>query len=213
MRAALPSGVKLCDALIVIATAALGLALLRFTISHLSSGAYWRYWAAFASHTDQGPFGFMGPDVSRALVNGVPVLAVASLSVVCLSLRQSRPWIMESATRPGFVLCLAAVAACALTGLANSRALWMFQGDDCETAIQSIGGESCTHVAWRIIVLCILPNVGHTVLVTWIALALAGRYKPARSVVDRAGCIVAATWIALLLMDYCRWILEWAYLM
>src|SRR3954453_5384672 len=79
--------VKLCDFLILIAAISLGMASLRTTISCLSHGSSVRHSPAMSSHLQEEPLYLGGWKLRLMLVHGVPLIVIASLTVVFLTIR------------------------------------------------------------------------------------------------------------------------------
>jgi hypothetical protein len=187
----------LADLLILVAATALGMAVLRATAAD-SGGGYLRHVPAPHSHW-HGPLGSHLPYYFFfALYNGVPLILVASLCVVALSLRARRSSALRLSQRPGFVLCLAAVAASALTTVVNCSALRSFGLD---------------LAPWRLVVNDLIPNTGFMVLGSWMALAIVGRARPVSSWTDRIGYALGVTLVVLLALENGRLLLESARLM
>jgi hypothetical protein len=191
--------IALGDFLVVVAAIALGLSSLRITIPCTLIGGY-RHTSPRGSHMPDGPLGAANPYVYSVLVSGVPLLVVASLTVVVLTLRPRRPTNPAPARGTGFVLCLAAVAASALTVVVRGPASWL-HGDGYKSSV------------WQIIVFGIVPSAGHMVLGAWMALRLAAPRAPAPSRLDAFGRELGLIWVILFVLEYARLILEHAYLM
>jgi hypothetical protein len=184
--------IALADLIILITATAFGMAVLRLTIES-SGGGYLRHVPAPHSHWT-GPLGYKPPIyVFFALVNGAPQILVASACVVALSLRRRRSLPLPLSHRPGFVLCLVAVAAAILTTVVHGSALWIRRYD---------------LALWSLIVFGILPNSGFMVLGAWTALALAGRGGPIPSWLDRIGYFLGASLLVLLALESGRMLLE-----
>jgi hypothetical protein len=134
------------------------------------------------------------------LVNGAPQILVASLCVVALSVRSRGDSAPRLSHRPGFVLCLAAVAASGWTTAMHWRMLWVNAWD---SRLAFCG----------FIVDDILANSGLMVLGLWIGLALGGRAELGPSRLDRIGYALGASLVLLLALDSLRMTLEWARVM
>src|SRR4051794_36419056 len=106
----------LVDLMIVVATSAIGMVLLRATLAS-SGGGYLRHVSAPHSHW-HGALGYELPfRFFFVLYNGVPQILVASLCVVALSLKARSVTGLRLSHRPGFVLSLVAVTASTWTTL------------------------------------------------------------------------------------------------
>jgi hypothetical protein len=188
--------IALADLLILVAMAALGMAVLRATLAY-TGGWYYRHVPAPHSHW-AGPLDPLPCYLFNALFNGVPLLVVASLSVVVLSLRGRRYSILRLSHQPGFLLCLAAVTSSVSTIVVQDGAFWL---------------QGYVGVSSEVIVNGIVPNAGYMVLGCWMALIFVGRGRPAPSWLDRAGYVLGASWVMLLILDSARFILEGARVM
>jgi hypothetical protein len=194
--------IALADLVVLIAATALGLALLRATIAS-TGGGYLRHVNAPHSHWN-GPLGYNAPFyLFFTVVNGVPQLLVACLTVVVLSLRRRRSSTIPLSHLPGYVLSLAAVSAASWTVLVHGSSLSVRHG---------FGSED--HLAlWSIVVFALLPNAGYMVLGSWMTLAISGHWAPTRSWLDRIGCVLGASLVMLLVLESGRLVLESARLM
>jgi hypothetical protein len=125
MRAARRPRIALADLIILVAAVALGIAVLRTTVECSGGGWYLRHVPSPHSHWE-GPLGRALPLYSfLVLVNGVPQILVASLCVVALSVRSRGASAPRLSHRPGFVLCLVAVAASGWTTAMHWTMLWV----------------------------------------------------------------------------------------
>jgi hypothetical protein len=112
-----------------------------------------------------------------------PVIVPWTLMVLILSLRKPRPPLRRVAGRPGFVAC----ACVALTLLLQAPDL-VIRACLIET-FPEVGTQYGRAVA------TITLFSGVTILGAWMALALAGRWRPGRSWLDRLGCILGCYYI------------------
>jgi hypothetical protein len=191
--------VAISDLMILTAAIALGMAVLRITIG-ASGGGYLRHVPSPHSHWT-GPLGYHPPFYYFfILVNGVPQILVASICVIALSVKRSRRSAVGLSRRPGFIVCVAAVSAAIPATVARGLSIWIRRNDWYLSL-------------WSLIVFDILPNAGFMVLGTWMALAIGGRGTSAGTLLDRFGLALGASLVFLLAADYCRMLLETAYLM
>ena len=189
--------ISLAELMILVAATALGFALLRTTIES-SGGGYLRHVPLPYSHAPRRLGFWPSFYYFFALVNGVPQILVACAGIIVLSLRRRRSLPIPLSHRPGFVLCLAAVASSILTTVVRGAALWM---------------QADFLALWRLIVFGILPNAGFMVLGAWMVLALAGRGGPIRSFLDRIGYGLGLSLVVLLALESGRMLLESARVM
>ncbi len=188
----MPSGMSrkatLADLAIVIAIVALGLASLRLTLASLPFSWFRR------RRTDPGVFGAIDLYFEMALAHGVPLIALASLAVVTLSLRPPRPPLRHLARRAGFVLCLsiviAALGTAAVLGSYHSR-----HGDPYPNSLVNV-------IAYGVVF-----NAGWAVLGSWLVLALAGHHGPVSSWLDRFGYGIAVLWFLLFIASCVNFVL------
>jgi hypothetical protein len=168
----------LADLAIVIAILALGMASLRHTLSSLPFSFFRR------RRTAGGLRGSVDLYFEMALAHGVPLLVLASLAVVALSLRHPRPPLHRLARRPGFMVCLAVVVAAAGTiPLLGSAHL--------------ARGDLYPYFLVNVIVYGIVFNAGWMALGSWLTLALAGRRGRGQSRLDRFGLCLGSLWMIL----------------
>jgi hypothetical protein len=188
------------DALILVAAAAIGTASLRFTVRDLDIGGYFRHWPAPATHAVISPLGRVAFLYARTLVNGVPLLVLASCTSVCLSARRRRlrP-ASQLALQQGLLLDLTIITVAAAT-VALRYAL-------------RVPGEDWQSAAWKTLVFSVITNVGSVVLFTLVLLKLTRRHTPVRSKSDAASRLLAWIWVALLVLERCRSYLERVHIM
>ena len=110
-----PRQIALCDALIWVAIFAAAMASLRVTWSELNIGGYLRHSPHSPTHGPPRMLAFLEYPYNRALVNGVPLLAVASLAHVCLTIRPRRSAVAKLVRQPGLALSLTVVTVAAAT--------------------------------------------------------------------------------------------------
>jgi hypothetical protein len=136
---------------------------------------------------------------ARALVNGVPLLVLASLTLTCLALRRPKPRAFPFGREPGLILSLTIVIVAAGTAALPAR----FFDPIHDGAV----------LIWKMIVFGVITNVGCAVLVVLILLKTTGRYGPAQSTADAIGRALAWLWAVLLLLERCRSYLESIHIM
>ena len=192
--------IVLADLLLSIAMIALGLASLKTTLPASMIGGYYRHSPVRITHQREGPLSFLELRFNLILFHGVPLLAVASLAVVALTLRPPRPSVLRPACRPGFVLCLAAVAASILAVAVQGSACWL-------------GKVDFDLALWTILIFTIVPHAGSMVIGAWIVLALAGRGGPSAPWLDRFGYAIGTIWVLVSALESARNILEHAHVM
>jgi len=108
--------IALGDTLIVVALVSLAMASLRFTWRDLGSGWYLRHWA-YGAHGPPHPLEFLELPYNRALVNGLPLLVLAALAVICFVVRRTKFGCKELARQPGLIFCLTIVSVAVVTFL------------------------------------------------------------------------------------------------
>jgi len=201
MKSSISRRISLCDLLLIVAMTSLGMATLKITLGQLSHGWYLRHWPRWSSHGGpRTPLDFLEAPYNLCLINIVPLLLVANCTVVCLYIQPSRSSkFSRLMQRPGFVLCLIAITVAAITAVGKG--------------VLSLGGWNFAIELWRIIIFGVLPNVGGSMLIGWLALKIAIKDQRRVSFVDTCGVIISWIWTALLALECCRWILEGARIM
>jgi hypothetical protein len=136
-------------------------------------------------------------EISAILV--VPCLSAWTLAVAVLGLRRPRPRLRRLSRRPGVMACLAAVPALGLAALTlGPSCSGLFGRQDRGTALEISAGLG-TLLA------------GSAVLSCWLTMALAGRWRPERSWIDRAGRLLGVVWVGMLSLFFCLVALFWPF--
>jgi hypothetical protein len=133
---------------------------------------------------------YRAPEAQRLyeLVEG-PTKCVASalmLALIPIRLARPRPPWRRLARQPGFVACWAIAAVLAL-GLVEGLFRVAFQG-----GFKQWGGVWPFHALWELGVVFRGP---FAVAAAWLALALAGRWSPEASWIDRLGRALGLAWV------------------
>ena len=192
--------ISLGGVLAQVAVVTLGMASFRWTLAHLSYGWYLRHSPLRYTHSSGGPLHFIELPYNLILVNGIPLLFLATISVLCLMWWSPTGDPGLKGRGQAFILCLVAVLTAGLSA-AGHGIVFMMTGHDILFSV------------WRMIVFGMPPSAGHAVFGACVALGLLGPAPHNRSALDGAGYLMAANWVVLLVLEYLRWILEAAQLM
>lgn len=172
----------LADMMIAVAVVALGAASLRRTLQLLP-------WAWFPSGRPAER------NVDFVAVQGLPLLLLATLAVVALTLRRWACLPRRLGRRPGFILCAAVVVSAGVT------AAWV-------GAYHKTRGHATPVAVKNLVVFSIPASVGHTVIGAWLAVALAGRGRPIRSLLDGVGYTLGMIWLLIFVLSCARFYLD-----
>ena len=178
--------VALADLMILVVMFALGMASLRTTLRDLPLENFPRPQSSQGSR-----IGRAQPYINFILVQGTPLLSLASLTAVVVSLRCPRPPIRRLVRRPGFIVCLAATLG-TIEAIAELGTLHYFNSDPYFLS------------AFDILVFGLPQIAGRMVLASWMVLALAGHGWPGRLLTDRMGCVIGMLWLLLFSSEIVR---------
>jgi hypothetical protein len=166
---------SIADGMILVAATAAGLGLARLGPMEWATGSMsgW-FWKSLRF--------LLGPATLFA--------AMLSLGLIFVRLRRPRPRMVRVMRQPGMVAAVAVAATLAVSALAWSS-YDLFTG----------GGWSRGASVARY---CRIhgDKFGGAVAAAWVGLAIAGRWRPERSWVDRAGRVLGAFWIVTLLFAW-----------
>jgi len=178
----------LVDALILVASIAPGLLLVRFANPTID----WDYYLhrVWFSPAEQGYTWLAKLDAARELmVVLVPCWVSVTLAVLGLHFRRPRPPWRRLTRSPGFVACVAVALVVMVVG---ARVLLSLLRGRLTPPGQALPPE-----------LDRLPALGGlAVLASWTSLALAGRWRADRGGLDRLGRLVGAAWVAGLAVNF-----------
>jgi hypothetical protein len=196
-----PRRFTLADAMALVAAVALGLALSRVW-TRLAEERLMSYSRLLA---DTGPLLWLTPFTFRA-VQYWPVVAALSPTLLALRTRRPRPGRHRLFAPPGAIACAAATIAIALESLLNALAiLW--------NSFYSVASINVLNLTMATVGALSSTTVGIAVAAAWGATALAGRWRPERTWIDRVGRVVGFLWLALipirLHLNHCCPYLSW----
>lgn len=186
-----PRRFTLLDAMVLVAAAAVGLAMAREHARWEDPGLAYRVPVI-------GMFPRLAP-ATRGVVLGWPVVAMETLALILLRLRRPRPIGRRLFAPPGVAACIIAAVMLALmlvTEAANAtdyllRYPTLFpRGRILETMVHKMLGG------------VVSPSIGSAVAASWVAMALARRWRPEPSWIDRAGRALGWLWIGLILLRF-----------
>jgi hypothetical protein len=198
----------LIDAMVFVATTALGLGLTK---------GYYQDLIFFLEHNHHHPWEFPPGIAVSATLRGIaatlPCGLAWTLGVLALRLRRPRPRWRRLARQPGLVACLMAplpvgtkLVDRAVTCILDYHTNVIIPSRLSSPPFIKHGGISIglppdeLPVFWPQVFasapIFIVPCMGMTVTVAWIVLAMGGRFRPERSWVDRLGRVLGVYWIA-----------------
>jgi hypothetical protein len=137
--------------------------------------------------------------LSREVVLGWPAVTVVTAALVLLRLRPPRPRRRRLFAPPGVVACV--VATCVVVLDLADHAIRMIEDYRQYPQAQHVAAR-WYEVEMRAFSTVASTSVGYAVAAAWIAMALARRWRPERSWIDRAGIVVGCLWIALVLIRF-----------
>jgi hypothetical protein len=197
------------DAMILVASTAVGLALMRDYFPDVLTGR-WKV------ASKESGLGIVVSYIQHALFASLPCGTVGTIAVLILRLRRPRPRLRRLARQPGMVAGLATtVVLCKhmIDGLVRFTLGFLtdvpspvrlpnppFMYNRSLTAmplpLPSFGQEVIRHP-----ILNDSPySVGIAIGVAWVVLALSGRFRPERSWIDRLGRAIGVYWIGVTLL-------------
>jgi hypothetical protein len=182
----------LFDAMVLVAAVGIGLVLVR-----ASEGRAIRM-EHYVSHGVTPPPSPLG-QIAREVVRYWPVVTAATPTLLILRLRRPRPSRWRLFSPPGLVACAAATIATILS------ALWITLGRFCvyRDFWGRTGSNRHEFKAWNVALdACSSPAVAFAVAAAWGSMALAGRWRPEPSWIDRAGRLVGLFWLALIAVRF-----------
>lgn len=179
--------ITLADMMIAVAVVALGAASLRRTLQLLPWGWFPSGRRTLLGHVER--------NVDFVVAQGLPLLLLATLAVVALTLRRWACLPRQLGRRPGFILCAAVIVSAAVT------TAWV-------GTYHKTRGTATPMAVKNLVVFSIPASVGHTVIGAWLALALAGRGRPIRSPLDGAGYALGMIWLLLYVLSCARFYLD-----
>lgn len=112
------------------------------------------------------------------VMRSVPFLAAAGPALLLIRLQRPRPRRRRVFRLPGTVACLVVTLCGSLSVLSSAARLW----------VGSTSVSACVNS---------LSTLGREVLVVWLALGLAGVWRPAPDWIDRSGRAIGVTLIAI----------------
>jgi len=121
--------------------------------------------------------------IQSALSYVLPFLAAWTPALLFLRLRQPRPRLGRVFKQPGTVACVVATLAMAI------EAVWLLP-------LLAVGSRSLPPHVDSLLVVHFSHEVSFAVAGGWSALALSGRWRPEPSWIDLAGRITGAVWLA-----------------
>jgi hypothetical protein len=191
-----PRRFTLADAMVLVAATAVGLALARaFSGMVFPTSSSFLYGGAVP-----GPLPGLAP-LSRRIVLGWPVVAMATLALVGLRLRRPRPPGRRLFAPPGVSACMVAAAVMALEALSTaSLSIPGFFKAPLPGTLAGLLEDGRVRQMWWTVHATVADSVSYAVIAWWLAMALARRWRPERSWIDRAGRAVGLLWIALPLL-------------
>jgi hypothetical protein len=166
---------SLADAMVLVAATAPGFILLRTAVS---LGLF---------NLSPNPKAPPGREFINSLaVSSASILGSLTLAVLVLSFHRPRPNLREVIGRPGFVACVAVVAASFLP------LVHFVIG---ATTLSATGLNIALYFNNTLARLTL--SAGQMIIGAWIALALLGRWRPEPTWKDRLGCVLGAGWIVI----------------
>jgi hypothetical protein len=191
----------LVDAMVLVAAAAVGFAVVQVVFKVLVGGSPWVPENLFV-FSAQGWTAF--DVVVRAtdlLALILPIVAAWTVSVPVLRLRKPRRRWRQVASEPGTVACLAALAATIWSALASAFALAL--------DFSLPRGQQAPTIDWfywlrRWVINRVFVDIGLAVTITWMILAASGRWRRAGDWLDRLGRVLGIAWLIIGLVWYCR---------
>ncbi len=176
----------LADAMVLVAATAAGLALSRAWSRILAQ-------RTDVLGLDPGLLPGLAP-LTRQVVLGWPVVAMWTLALVALRLRKPRPIGRRLFAPPGVAAC---VVASVMMGLGVAYEAFYYVAKS-PAALAS--NDQWSWMAYWSLVKASSPTIGFAVAASWVAMALARRWRPERSWIDRAGLVVGGLWVALVVL-------------
>jgi hypothetical protein len=173
---------SIADAMILIVATSIGIVLVRAILPNILAGIM-SIVADFAHPPKQGASATVDAWLV-ALLAASPLLAAWTVALLLLHLRRPRPHLNCMLRQPGAVACVIATLGMAFC------ATWVIP--------MWVRGDSALLVALRFVY---HGDVGVAVLGGWAVLVLSGRWRPEPSWLDRAGRIIAVTWIAVVVLS------------
>lgn len=175
----------MADAMIVVGAMSVAFAAVRGILgTRVEPPDMWDYVIQIVVLAPTDPVGLFRHVLEEHLVLGVPCLAVLSTAWAAIALRRPRPAWRRLSRQPGAVACVLATL-----GLLLSVAL-----DLPSVALTDRHGQT-----WHDVVqddlLFVSMHVGVAVLWGWVALALAGCWRPVPNWIDRGGRALGILWI------------------
>ncbi len=182
----------LADAMVLVAATAAGLALSRAWSRILAQ-------RTDVLGLDPGLLPGLAP-LTRQVVLGWPVVAMWTLALVALRLRKPRPIGRRLFSPPGVATC---VVASVMMGLEVAYEALLYVASMLIKNPAAFGsGDGWSWVAYWSLLKASSPTIGLAVAASWVAMALARRWRPERGWIDRAGLVVGALWIILVVLRF-----------
>ncbi len=181
----------LFDAMALVAAIAAGLALAREWVRTTTM-------MGILASPEEGLLSDLAP-LTRQVVLGWPVVTMATLALVALRLRRPRPPRRRLFAPPGVVACVVVVC---VVGLDLAHYVLIEIEDYFQyPQPQHVAGR-WREMEMRAFQTVASTSVGFAVAASWLAMALARRWRPERSWIDRAGIVVGWLWIALVAIRF-----------
>lgn len=169
------------DIMMLVAAIAVGLTATQMVVPGLTPRAMWDAFAALRRQNMTIKDG-IGTAVEIGAVLVLPSFAACTLCSLLVRLRRPRPTRHRFVRQPGAMACMVAALCMVVVGAIGS-AIWVMAPDDSRAAVAPYT------VLFGTVVL------GLAVLHCWVVMALAGRWCPERTWIDRMGRFIGLGWI------------------
>lgn len=183
----------LADAMALVAAVAVGLAVSRVWTRFADERAMYQS----RVYATSGPMRPLAPITTRA-VQYWPVVAALSPTLLALRMRRPRPRRRRLFAPPGVTACATATIAIALEGLMRVLLILGPYPDSFAWEWKELDHIRVLNLALAAIGALSSTTVGIAVAAAWGSTALAGRWRPEGSWIDRAGRVVGFLWLALI---------------
>lgn len=195
--------ITLFDLMVLVTATAIGLSIVQFGWPRQVAGVGIFSWPFTTRGTGGYPSKTWVLPIAWRVTPFLPCLAAWSGAFLVVRLRGPRPRRRRLVAQPGLVAAVASLSALAIESGLLIGSAWY------DGRFRFMRPARINDFAQNGVVL-LAHHAGWAVIVSWLTLALVGRWHPERSWVDRWGRLLGATWIVIgpvasLLIDHAPW--------